>query len=396
MQKIYCVAAAVLLVAAAQTAIAAPFNQCLTGLKSEFAKKGVTPATFDRYYPTYDASVLDSLNYQPEFKKPVWDYLSMLVDDERVLDGMKAKARYSATLAQIEQKYGVNRHHILGVWGVESNFGQTLGKKPLFDSLATLSCAGRRQSYFKGEYLSALKIVQNGDIRAADMNGSWAGAFGQTQFMPSTFLRLAQDFDGDGHRDIVNSVPDALASTANFLAKAGYKKGEPWGFEVIKPRGVNSVVSARTNKKPMSYWRAQGYTLPNGRPLPDSLSTAGLFAPTGANGPLFLVGKNFDVFYGYNASESYALAIAQLSDLIAQNNPNGKFVTPYPTDDAGISRRQARQVQQALLNLGYDIGSVDGIIGDGTRHAIMDFQQKRGMTADGRAGQKLYRVLVNK
>lgn len=370
------------------------FNQCLDRLKTDFANKGITRQTFERYRPNApDASVISSLNYQPEFKKQVWDYLASLVDAERVADGIAAKNRHLNTLNQIERRYGVDMHHVLGVWGVESNFGQTLGKKPLFDSLATLSCFDRRQSYFRGEFANALKIAQKGDIKASDMMGSWAGAFGQTQFMPSTFLELATDFDGDGRRDIVNSVPDALASTANFLAKKGYKTGEVWGFEVKKPVGVTAK-SSRKSKKPMSHWRNLGYTLADGRPLPNNLSSAGLLAPAGSDGPLFLVGKNFDAFYAYNASESYALAIAHLSDLIANNQRyNVNFITPWPTDDAGISRREAREIQQFLLQAGYDIGAVDGIIGDNTRRAIKDFQSKQGVVADGRAGQKFYRLI---
>lgn len=370
------------------------FDQCLNTLQNSFSSKGVSTQTFAKYRPkTPDPSVIRSLNYQPEFKKEPWDYLASLVDDERVEDGIAAKNKHLQTLGQIQNRYGVNYHHVLGVWGVESNFGQTLGKKPLFESLATLSCFDRRQNYFRGEYANALKIVQGGHIRAQDMTGSWAGAFGQTQFMPSTFLELAVDFDGDGKKDIVGSVPDALASTANFLKKRGYRTGEPWGYEV-KLNGYSGS-SGRTNKKPISFWKQSGLTLPDGSPLPSSLASAGLLLPAGRNGPAFLVGKNFDTFYAYNASESYALAIAHLSDLIAKNQTQTAFYTPWPTDDAGISRRQAKQIQQALLDNGYDIGTVDGIIGDNTRKAIMDYQRKMGVSADGRAGQKFYQLIMN-
>ncbi len=372
------------------------FDSCLNSLRSNFVGRGVSGSTFDRYRPSVpDPSVIRSLNYQPEFQKEVWDYLSALVDSERVADGINAKNRNLSTLQRIENSYGVDMHHVLGVWGVESNFGQTLGKKPLFDSLATLSCFDRRQSYFRGEFANALKIVQNGDIYANDLTGSWAGAFGQTQFMPSTFLELAVDFDGDGRRDIVNSIPDSLASTANFLVKRGYRSGEPWGFEVKKPAGVWAS-SDRKTKKSMSHWRNLGYTLADGSPLPNTLASAGLLAPAGNNGPIFLVGKNFDVFYAYNASENYALAIAHLSDLIKKNqSQNTNFITSWPTDDAGIGRREAKEIQQALLNAGYDIGAVDGIIGDNTRRAIMDYQRKMGVEADGRAGQKFYRLIMS-
>jgi len=372
------------------------FQQCLDNLQNSSKFSGVDSYTFNNYRPSQpDPSVIQSLNYQPEFQKDVWDYLSALVDKERVEDGIRAKRQWGSTLRQIETRYGVKAEHVLGVWGVESNFGQTLGKKPLFESLATLSCFDRRQSYFQGEYANALKIVQNGDIVPNDMTGSWAGAFGQTQFMPSTFLELAVDFDGDGRRDLVNSVPDALASTANFLDNRGYRTGEPWGYEVKLPDGFWAA-SNRKDKKSISYWRDQGLTLANGSPLPYDLNSAGLLLPAGMEGPAFLVGKNFDTFYSYNASENYALAIAHLSDLITrEDSSKTDFITAWPTDDPGISRQQAKDIQQALLNAGYDIGGVDGIIGDNTRTAIQQYQTSRGIfPADGRAGQKFYRAIV--
>ncbi|GAF59952.1 LOW QUALITY PROTEIN: membrane-bound lytic murein transglycosylase B precursor [Psychrobacter sp. JCM 18902] len=374
----------------------AEFQQCLDGLKNSSKFRGVDGSTFNNYRPSQpDPSVIQSLNYQPEFQKDVWDYLSSLVDKERVEDGIRAKRQWADTLRQIESRYGVKAEHVLGVWGVESNFGQTLGKKPLFESLATLSCFDRRQSYFQGEYANALKSVQNGDIAPSDMTGSWAGAFGQTQFMPSTFLELAVDFDGDGRRDLVNSVPDALASTANFLDKRGYRTGELGATKSSCPVNFGAA-SDRKNKKSISHWRNQGITLANGSPLPNDLSSAGLLLPAGKDGPAFLVGKNFDTFYSYNASENYALAIAHLSDLITkEDSSKTDFVTAWPTDDPGISRQQAKDIQQALLNAGYDIGGVDGIIGDNTRIAIQQYQSSRGiLPADGRAGQKFYRAII--
>ncbi len=373
------------------------FQQCLTNLKYSNKFRGVTDDTFERYRPERpDPKVIQSLNYQPEFKKSVWDYLSTLVDSERVHDGIRAKHQWQTTLVRIESVYGVKPAHLLGVWGVESNFGQTLGKKELIPSLATLSCFDRRQAYFRGEYASALKILQDGDVSIHDMKGSWAGAFGQTQFMPSTYRQLAVDFDGDGRKDLVNSVPDALASTANFLVDRGYRRGEPWGYEVKMPASYWGV-SNRKNKKSMSYWRNKGFTLADGRPLPYELSSAGLLLPAGQEGPAFLVGKNFDTFYAYNASEKYALGIAKLATQIAKEDAvNVGFSTPWPTDDAGISRQQVREIQQALLNRGYDIGKVDGLAGDATRGAIRQFLQAQGIySSDGRAGQKAYELIVH-
>lgn len=349
---------------------------------------------FAQYQPTaVDPSVLESLNYQPEFDKEPWDYLASLVDEERVVDGIRASERYAEVLAKIESHYGVNRYDVLGVWGVESNFGTTLGKKDVINSLATLSCFGRRQGYFRGEYLSALKILKQGDIAKSDFKGSWAGAFGQTQFMPSTFLQLAQDFDGDNRKDLVNSHADALASTANFLKNSGYQSHQPWGYEVRLPAAMTAV-NARKNKKPLSHWQGLGVTLADGRPLPNTLSSAGLFLPAGNKGPAFLVGRNFDAFYAYNASENYALAIAHLSQRIEQKNPTVAFTTAWPTDDAGLSRKHSREVQESLNLLGYDVGEVDGIIGDGTRRVIQQYQTDSGMTADGRAGTKLHQRLM--
>ena len=207
----------------------AQFSTCLNELKAAPAFSRITPATFARATDGLqaDPSVLVLLNRQPEFSMPVWDYIAVLVDDERVADGRAAHARWRDALQKIEQQSGVAPNVVIGVWGVESNFGQNLGGRPLVQSLATLSCFGRRQSYFRGEFAAALRILQEGHIAPEKLVGSWAGAFGQTQFMPSTFFRSAVDFDGDGRRDIVDSVPDALASTAKFLQNAGYRRGEP-------------------------------------------------------------------------------------------------------------------------------------------------------------------------
>ena len=372
----------------------AQFSACLNELKAAPAFSRITPATFARATDGLqaDPSVLVLLNRQPEFSMPVWDYIAVLVDDERVTDGRAAHARWRDALQKIEQQSGVAPNVVIGVWGVESNFGQNLGGRPLVQSLATLSCFGRRQSYFRGEFAAALRILQEGHIAPEKLVGSWAGAFGQTQFMPSTFFRSAVDFDGDGRRDIVDSVPDALASTAKFLQNAGYRRGEPWGFEVRLPAGLDTSDASRKNKRPIDAWRSAGVTLADGSPLPGSLPSAGLMIPA-RGGPAFLVGRNFDTLYSYNASENYALAIAQLSNLVA--NPGGSvaFVTPWPTDDAGLSRTQNRELQTLLLARGHDIGSADGMIGAKTREAIKAEQQKLGMKADGRAGQKLLAVL---
>ena len=366
------------------------FQTCLDNIRKNQDFSKITNTTFDLYRPLQaDFTVLDSLNYQPEFNKEPWDYHAALVDPERVSTGINLKHKLYPTLSEIEQQYGVKKTDVLAVWGIESNYGQSLGQKNILTSLSTLSCFGRRQQFFRKEFSSALLIIQNGDLDASDMMGSWAGAFGQTQFMPSTYLHLAQDFDDDGKKDLVNSRADALASTANFLKNSGYRSHQTWGYEVKLPLNFNAK-SDRRNKKYLNFWRDNGFKLANGSPLPDGIDKLALLIPSGLEGPAFLVGKNFDTFYSYNASESYALAIAHLSDLIEKESLDVNYNTPWPTNDPGITRLQSRDIQRALISLGYDIGEVDGLIGSKTHIAIKDYQTENNLNADGRAGQKIY------
>lgn len=371
------------------------FQSCLANLRSQAIAAGVSGSTYDRYTQnlTPDYSVIDKLNYQPEFSTPIWDYLSGLVDEERVALGKQKLAQHRDVLNRASQVYGVLAETIVAVWGVESNFGDISGKYPLLQALGTLSCEGRRQSYFRTEFFATMRILQRGDLTEDQLKGSWAGAFGHTQFMPSTYERLAVDFDGDGRRDLVSSTADALASTANFLNKAGWQTGMPWGFEVQIPAGMSIDGEGRRSKKPLSSWSARGVTRIDGSPLiqgPLSGSTpAGLMAPAGPSGPVFLVFKNFDAIYSYNAAESYGLAIAHLSDRLRGAGP---FVSSWPTDDLGTSRAERREIQQFLINRGYDIGAVDGLIGDKTRVAIRQEQTRLGLNPTGRAGQQILRA----
>ena len=369
----------------------ADFSACVAGLRGAAEAKGVSTQTFDMLtsglQPNPD--VLRSEAYQPEFKTAIWDYLAGLVDEERVDDGKAAMARYGQALAAAQQRFGVPPSVVAAVWGVESNFGRNFGNKPVIQSLATLTCAGgRRAGYYRGELLAAMKIVQSGDIDPRDFNGSWAGAFGHTQFMPSTFLGTAVDGDGDGRRDLVHSAPDALASTANFLRKAGWQPGIAWGWEVRLPEGYSGP-SGRTKKQPMSAWASRGITRVDDRPLGEG--SAGLLLPAGPNGPAFLVTRNFDAIYGYNAAESYALAIALLSDRLAGRPA---LRTPWPVADPGLSRVDRRELQTKLVERGYDLqGKIDGVIGDKSREAIVDFQTKNGMKPDGRASLSVLSAL---
>lgn len=287
------------------------FQSCIAGLRSQAIASGVSAASFDRYTQNLSAdySVIDRLNYQPEFSTPIWDYLSGLVDNERVQAGQQKLAQHRDVLRRVEQAYGVPAETVVAVWGVESNYGDISGRYPLLQALGTLSCEGRRQSYFRGEFFATMRILQRGDVTQDQLYGSWAGAFGHTQFMPSTYERLAVDFDGDGRRDLVSSIPDALASTANFLKRAGWQTGMPWGFEVKIPQGMSISGESRRNKKSLNNWIAQGVTRADGTALIQGNLTgstqAGLISPAGANGPLFLVFRNFDAIYSYNAAESY-------------------------------------------------------------------------------------------
>ncbi|RUP38512.1 MAG: lytic murein transglycosylase [Acinetobacter sp.] len=371
------------------------FQGCLANLRSQAIASGVSASSYDRYTQNLnpDYSVIDKLNYQPEFSTAIWDYLSGLVDDERVQAGKQKLAQHRAVLNRVEQAYGVPAETVVAVWGVESNYGDISGKYPLLQALGTLSCEGRRQSYFRGELFATMRILQRGDLTQDQLYGSWAGAFGHTQFMPSTYERLAVDFDGDGRRDLVSSTADALASTANFLKQAGWQTGLPWGFEVKIPQGVSIAGESRRNKKSLNSWIEQGLIRADGTALiQGNLSgstTAGLISPAGANGPVFLVFKNFDAIYSYNAAESYGLAIAHLSDRL---KGGASFLTPWPTDDAGTSRAERREIQQFLVKRGYDIGAVDGLIGDKSRQAIRQEQSRLGLNPTGRAGQQILRA----
>ncbi len=385
---------------AALAALAAPafaqtndtdFRQCLNGLRPTAQANGVNETTYRAHTDTLQPmmSVIGNLDAQPEFKTPIWDYLTVLVDPQRVDEGAQRLQANTELLQRVQQRYGVDPATVVAVWGVESNYGQGFGKTPIVQSLATLSCFGRRQAYFRTEFYSALRLLQAGHFPPERLQGSWAGAFGHTQFMPSTYERLAVDFDGDGRADLIDSIPDALASTANFLQRAGWRNDLPWGFEVKLPEGMSVLGEGRRTKRPGTEWAARGVTRIDGTPVPPELSL-GLLTPAGAKGPAFLVTRNFDAIYSYNAAESYGLAIAHLADRLRGGGP---FVTPWPTDDLGLTRAERRELQTLLLARGHDIGEVDGLLGEKTRTAVRAEQTRLGWEANGRAGQKLLKAL---
>lgn len=385
-----------LLLALAAGILAAPaaradFRSCVAGLRQHALASGIQPAIFDRALAGVqpDMKIIELMNNQPEFKTPIWDYLATLVDDEKVADGRAMLRQYAGTLAAAERRFGVDRHAIVAVWGVESDFGRAGGKWPLVQALATGAClAPRRNAYFRGELVSTLKIVQRGDLSLDELQGSWAGAFGHTQFIPSTYLRLAVDGDGDGRRDLVNSIPDALHSTANYLHRAGWQNGQVWGYEVRVPPGYHGA-SGRRPKHPVGHWAALGIRHIDGKPLSGG-GEAGLLMPAGRNGPAFLVFRNYDAAFSYNGADAYALAISLLSDRL-KGKPG--IQAPWPTDDPPLSRQQRRELQRLLIARGYDVGEPDGKVGAKTRDAIKQIEAQIGMTPTGRPGGKVLQAL---
>jgi len=367
----------------------ADFASCLDGLRQAAARAGVSQQTIAATTDGMTANdAVSFMDKQPEFTTPVWDYVSGLVDEERVDEGRVMLQKHASALHAAQAQYGVDPATVVAVWGVESDFGKSFGKRPVVQSLATLACeAPRRNDYWRKEFIAALKILDSGDIRSEEFLGSWAGAFGHTQFMPSTFLSTAVDLDGDGRRNIASSAADSLGSTANFLRKGGWRAGTPWGFEVKLPAGYSGP-SGRTRRLPMSHWAGHGLTRLDGGDLGDG--SAALLLPAGRDGPAFLVTRNFDAVYGYNAAESYALAICVLSDRL-RGKPG--IQTPWPTDDPGLSREERRELQALLARNGYDIGESDGVIGTKTKEAIADFQTRVGLPRNGRASLKVLNAL---
>jgi lytic murein transglycosylase len=309
----------------------------------------------------------------------------MLVDDQRIADGQKALSDYKTTFADVEKRFGVPASMLAAIWGIESDYGRAIGKRPVLQSLASLICGGARATYFRSEFLNAVKILAAGSARPEDMVGSWAGAFGQLQFMPSNFLDDAVDVDGDGKIDLVHSMPDALGSAANELLHGGWMPGLPWGYEVTVPRGFDASGANRRSKKTFADWEKLGVKAANGKPLP-STGTAGMILPAGVKGPVFLTTVNFDAIYAYNSSESYALAVAYLSDRIAGR---GTFLTPWPAPATVLSTTEIKELQQRLMARGFDPGPADGVAGELTRAAIGEFEKQLGRPTTGEPSREL-------
>ncbi len=350
--------------------------------------QGISAATFDRAFQgvTLNDAVIEHDRYQPEFNKPIWEYLDSAVSERRVTDGRRALRRNRRMLRQIEARYGVDASILVAIWGIESNFGQNRGSFNTIEALATLAYDGRRQRYGESQLIAALKILQNGDVQARDMLGSWAGAMGHTQFIPTSFRSFAVDYDGDGRRNVWGDDPgDALASAANYLARNGWRHGEPWGVEVVLPRGFSYALADVTNRQSAAFWNAQGVRLAGGGRLPD-YGNAALLLPAGAGNPVFAVFHNFKVIQRYNNAVSYAMSVGHLSDRIAGGGP---FRVPWARDSVDLTLTQTAELQRLLTAKGFSTHGVDGVAGAKTRTAIIAYQRSIGVEPDGFASLAL-------
>lgn len=363
------------------TALQQGFARWITSMRDTARAAGIDEATlavaFDgvRYLPR----VVESDRSQPEFTRTVWDYLDRAVSPQRVALGQDKLQQVRPEADAAAARYGVPAAIVVAIWGVESNYGGNFGDIPTIDALATLGFEGRRQTWARNQLLAALKILQNGDIDRAHMVGSWAGAMGQTQFLPSVFLNTAVDADGDGRRDIWGSMADVTASTANFLARAGWQAQQPWGAEVRLPPAFDVGRADATLRQSTAQWAAEGVQSVDGAPLPE-LADAAILLPAGARGPAFLIGPNFRAILRYNNSTSYALAVS----LLAQRLAGGPGVqAPWPRDLSALTRSQLLALQTALNERGFDSGTPDGVMGPATRQGLRRYQRSVGLPADG-------------
>jgi membrane-bound lytic murein transglycosylase B len=374
---------AVLLALAFPAAAGAASSQaCVEGLWPAAKSAGVTRATFDRAFQgfTPDPEVVEAANFQPEYVKPIGEYIDRAVSDKRVETGKLKLAENQALVGSLETRYGVDRHIIVAIWGIESNYGVQPGDKNVIRSLATLICTGTKAKFARPQLVSALKILQRGDINYEAMNGSWAGAMGHTQFIPTTYSAYAVDHDGDGKRDIWANIPDALASTASYLKVSNWRAGETWGYEVSLPKGFDPKRVNENTLRPLGEWQKMGIVRVNGEAYPRSTDKASLFAPEGTRGPSFLLLNNFRSILRYNVAKSYALAVGHLADRI---RGGGRFVHPWPTDETHLSLEQRTEFQRLLIAHGLMTGEPDGVIGPATLEAVKTYQRSKGLGVDG-------------
>ena len=376
---------------------AADFNQWVREFWPTARANGISEQTFNRAFANVapDPSVIKAASHQAEFVKPIWEYLDSAVSDKRVANGRRMKAQHSRVLDAVEAKYGVDRHVLLAIWGMESSYGAVLDNprivKPVIRSLATLAYQGGRRSRFGREQLiAALKILERRDITPERMTGSWAGAMGHTQFIPTTFTAYAVDFDGDGRRDIWSNVADALGSTAHYLRRSGWEPGKTWGYEVVLPEGFNYALADRKTRRSLAEWSKFGIKRTRNRDFPRLDDQAMLIVPAGANGPAFLMLKNFNAILRYNNATSYAIGVGHLADRIRGGSG---FAQSWPRGDTPLTRTQRRELQQVLTSRGFSLGDIDGKIGPKTQAAIRAFQKSQGLIPDGYASLMLLQRL---
>lgn len=358
------------------------FGECIARMKSQARLEGISDNTVNQVLSKVKRlpRIIELDRRQPEFTQTFANYFTTRINEERVQRGRELYAKHHALLDKIQRESGIPAQFLISFWGLETSYGGHFGDWSVLDSLATLACDTRRSTFFTQELLNAMRIVDAGDITAERMIGSWAGAMGHMQFMPSTFLRYAKDVDGDGRRDLWGSIPDAMGSAANFLQQLGWVPGLNWGQEVLLPRSFDYSLAGRDQMLSLEEWATLGVTTTSGAPLAPGAQKAALIIPSGYQGPAFLVTKNFYIIMRWNRSEFYALSVGHLADRIAGATP--LFRAP-PVDSAKISREQVRQLQMDLTALGIDAGEADGILGSATRKAISLFQQKTRRIADG-------------
>jgi membrane-bound lytic murein transglycosylase B len=366
-----------------------PFREFIAALWPLAEERGVSRLTFGAAFAgvSFDPTVVAMTQAQPEFVRPIWDYVASAVSADRVERGHIKADGASAWLAKAKEAYGVDEAVILGVWGLETDFGHYAGSNNVIRALATLAYVRFRGDYFRDELLSALMILEHGDIAPAAMLGSWAGAMGQTQFMPSSYLAYAVDFEGHGRRDIWTSEADAIGSTANYLAKHGWTKGLPWGFEVALPPSFVLTDLDSTFSAPFSSFANRGVRRADGSRWPEK-GEGRLMILAGLNGPVFLVTSNFDVIKTYNNSTAYALSVALLGDAVRGGLG---VLAPWPTGDPPLSAAQTLTLQAELNKMGFDAGPVDGKIGDALRSAVRAYQERNGLSPDGYVNLPLFK-----